>query len=487
MCDPRPEVLERRQLEWGVADGYTEVDELLADDDIDAVEILSPTPLHAEHAIAALEPGKHVSCQKPIANSVADGRRMIEPRRSGPGCFRVTEHCCHYPPLSKARELIRVGAIGTPTVIRIKTVVGRTESGSRRTSIPPATRGDSTPRAPADTSSTTSCTSTRWRCGSSTATSNTRASGRAPRPAVLRGADGRAVRVRAGGPARHDGSVVRARHVHPQRPLRRRRVLRDPGHARVRVGDSLVRAICTSISRRSCCTRRQVGAPRSPRSTHSYDGSFRRSAAAFVDGIVAGKAPDLDPEMAIEALQLCFAVYQASNERRPVDTGIDRRNGQPERLAAHRSEAARATSRSCSGGKAARRRTAGHGHNSTIDTPGARALVVALAANAAFLAVELVGGFAFGSLALLADAAHMVSDVVALAMAYAAVRIAARPPTERHTFGFGRTEVLVAEANGVLLFASAIVIVDRSSPPPAVAADDHRRRCGRSSASWACS
>jgi cobalt-zinc-cadmium efflux system protein len=70
----------------------------------------------------------------------------------------------------------------------------------------------------------------------------------------------------------------------------------------------------------------------------------------------------------------------------------------------------------------------------------------------------VVGGFAFGSLALFADAVHMVSDVVALAMAYTALRIAQRPPTERHTYGFGRTEVLVAEFNALLLFAGAVVI-----------------------------
>lgn len=91
--------------------------------------------------------------------------------------------------------------------------------------------------------------------------------------------------------------------------------------------------------------------------------------------------------------------------------------------------------------------------------PRQRALLIALLANAAFLAVEVVGGFAFGSLALLADAIHMVSDVVALGMAFWAARLALRPPTERHTFGFGRTEVLVALANGVLLFAGAIVVV----------------------------
>jgi cobalt-zinc-cadmium efflux system protein len=85
--------------------------------------------------------------------------------------------------------------------------------------------------------------------------------------------------------------------------------------------------------------------------------------------------------------------------------------------------------------------------------------VFALVANAVFLAVEVAGGFAFGSLALLADAAHMATDVVVLSVAYAALRITQRPPTERHTFGFARTEVLVAQGNGLLLFAGAIVVV----------------------------
>ncbi len=83
----------------------------------------------------------------------------------------------------------------------------------------------------------------------------------------------------------------------------------------------------------------------------------------------------------------------------------------------------------------------------------------ALVANALFFAIELAGGFAFGSLALFADAAHMATDVVALAVAYAALRMTQRPPTERHTFGFGRTEVLVAQGNGFLLFGGAVVVI----------------------------
>jgi cobalt-zinc-cadmium efflux system protein len=73
--------------------------------------------------------------------------------------------------------------------------------------------------------------------------------------------------------------------------------------------------------------------------------------------------------------------------------------------------------------------------------------------------VEIVGGYLFTSLALFADAAHMTSDVLALTLALIALILAQRPPTERHTFGFERTEVLAAQANGVLLAVGAIWIV----------------------------
>jgi cobalt-zinc-cadmium efflux system protein len=86
------------------------------------------------------------------------------------------------------------------------------------------------------------------------------------------------------------------------------------------------------------------------------------------------------------------------------------------------------------------------------------ALLIVLVANAAFLVVELIGGVAFGSLALLADAAHMVSDVFVLSLAYVAMRLALRPPTDRHTYGFGRAEVLAALANGVLLLVAAVAV-----------------------------
>jgi predicted dehydrogenase len=123
LCDPRREKAERMAREWNVPKVYTELDALLADDEIDAVEILTPTNLHHDHVIAAARAGKHISCQKPMANSVAEARSMLAAVEEAGVVFRIGECFFHYPPLLKARELIAAGEIGRPTVIRIKTVV----------------------------------------------------------------------------------------------------------------------------------------------------------------------------------------------------------------------------------------------------------------------------------------------------------------------------------------------------------------------------
>jgi cobalt-zinc-cadmium efflux system protein len=100
-----------------------------------------------------------------------------------------------------------------------------------------------------------------------------------------------------------------------------------------------------------------------------------------------------------------------------------------------------------------------------------RALLVALIANAVLLAVEAAGGLVFGSLVLLADAGHLLADVGALGVSAAAVVLARRRPTARHTFGFERAEVLAAQVNALLLVAVMAFIVQDAlrrlaSPPP---------------------
>ena len=76
-----------------------------------------------------------------------------------------------------------------------------------------------------------------------------------------------------------------------------------------------------------------------------------------------------------------------------------------------------------------------------------------------FMFIEAAGGLLAGSLALLADAGHMVSDAVALGMSWAAIRIGRRPADSARTYGYQRLEVLVAYSNGCMLFAISAWIV----------------------------
>ena len=96
----------------------------------------------------------------------------------------------------------------------------------------------------------------------------------------------------------------------------------------------------------------------------------------------------------------------------------------------------------------------GHGHHHHDHAAGAsaRRIGIALGLNLSVLGAELIGAWAFGSLALLSDAAHMFTDAAALAIALAALAIAKRPADDRRTFGYRRFEILAAAFNAVLLF-----------------------------------
>jgi cobalt-zinc-cadmium efflux system protein len=102
----------------------------------------------------------------------------------------------------------------------------------------------------------------------------------------------------------------------------------------------------------------------------------------------------------------------------------------------------------------------GHGHAHGI-APGADRgpLLAAFGLIVAFMLVEVVAGIASGSLALLSDAAHMLTDAGALALALVAMRLAQRPARGAMTFGFRRAEILSAQINGATLLALAVVIV----------------------------
>ncbi|WP_313912781.1 cation diffusion facilitator family transporter [Tahibacter sp.] len=101
-----------------------------------------------------------------------------------------------------------------------------------------------------------------------------------------------------------------------------------------------------------------------------------------------------------------------------------------------------------------------------------RSLRWALFLTGTFLIAEVVGGIATNSLALLSDAAHMFTDVAALAIALLAIRVGKRPADQQRTFGYARFEILAATFNAVLLFLVALYIlweaVDRFRTPAPV-------------------
>lgn len=100
----------------------------------------------------------------------------------------------------------------------------------------------------------------------------------------------------------------------------------------------------------------------------------------------------------------------------------------------------------------------GHAHGPTAAGAGRRRLLIVLGLVVIFLVVEVVGSLLTNSLALLADAGHMLTDAVGVGLALLAIQFATRPATTAKSFGYYRLEILAAVANAVLLFGVAAFI-----------------------------
>ncbi len=116
-----------------------------------------------------------------------------------------------------------------------------------------------------------------------------------------------------------------------------------------------------------------------------------------------------------------------------------------------------------------------HHHGNAEESPeraNRRPLAIALLITGLFLVVETIGGLITGSLALLADAGHMATDVAALALSLFAIWRAQRPATPERSYGFARAEVLAALVNAATLVAISIYIFweafSRIGAPPEV-------------------
>ena len=228
----RPAAAER----WGVPRVYTDLDDLLADDDIDAVEILTPTHLHYDHIIAALarrqarlgaeadhqhrRRGPRARSSGRASGAHPAGERVLRPlpaARAGQEAHRRRGH----RPAHRACASARSWARPTPS--------------SRPPCAPRATAGASTSAAPAATSSTTWSTSTPWPCGSSTRTSSrsrpwcgAATSSSSPAPCIFEYEDPDLLGTMEVQYARE--------HVDALELLRRRRVLRGAGRTRASCG-----------------------------------------------------------------------------------------------------------------------------------------------------------------------------------------------------------------------------------------------------------
>ena len=100
-----------------------------------------------------------------------------------------------------------------------------------------------------------------------------------------------------------------------------------------------------------------------------------------------------------------------------------------------------------------------HSHAPTVTSDNERKVLLSFFLILTFMIVEVIGGLISGSLALLADAGHMLSDAAALALAYAAFRFGRRAADSKRTFGYLRFEVLAGFINAITLFAIVVWIV----------------------------
>jgi len=317
VCDPRPEVLERRAREWNVERTYTDLDQMLADAEIDAVEILTPTHLHKEHVIAAARAGKHVSCQKPMANTVADCREMLAATRAAGVVFRISECFFHYPPLVEAKRLITEGAIGTPTMLRMRTVVGDAVSAFQAGLDPSGYEWRFDSRSPGGhlfDDMVHKYAVALWLFPERI---------RSVQAIVRRGPLFFESPTAAMFEYDRDDLLGTMEVTHAPKMKLRSRYYGADEVFEIQGTDGFVwvtRATGEMLDLAPLILHRPDGSSVSYSNLDAdWATGFRLSSRAFVDALLDGSSPEMSGELAIEVLQLCFAVYEASRTRTPVD------------------------------------------------------------------------------------------------------------------------------------------------------------------------
>jgi len=120
VCDINKGAANKFAQEHGVPKVYESFDEVLADKEVAAVELLLPHHLHCEYTVKACKAGKHVSVQKPMALNLQECDIMIESAKANNVKLKVFENFIFYPPYRLAKQLMDAGEIGSPQGIRLK-------------------------------------------------------------------------------------------------------------------------------------------------------------------------------------------------------------------------------------------------------------------------------------------------------------------------------------------------------------------------------
>ncbi len=118
ICDPREEALARLGDRYGVSRRLRSFEEVLADDRIDAVHLVTPIPLHAQQTLAALEAGKHCACTVPMATSLDDLRAIVERTRETGLRYMMMETAVYCREFLFAEELVQQGTLGRIQFLR---------------------------------------------------------------------------------------------------------------------------------------------------------------------------------------------------------------------------------------------------------------------------------------------------------------------------------------------------------------------------------
>jgi len=112
LCDGDAAQLERVGAQYPEARRSTDMAELLADDALDAIALATPVPLHADHAVAVLDAGKHCFVEKPLAQSVADAERAVEAAARAGRVLMVDHLLEFHPGLNRLKEIADSGELG---------------------------------------------------------------------------------------------------------------------------------------------------------------------------------------------------------------------------------------------------------------------------------------------------------------------------------------------------------------------------------------